>query len=360
MAVRGGKVAEVSGTAAGGRQSAASLPRASLVVLAYNQERYIADAIRSALDQDYPNLEIVISDDCSTDSTFEIARGIVSGYSGKHDLVLNRTASNRGVVQHFYEAIRLCGGQYVVGAAADDLSLPHRVSVLIDHFVRTGADAVFSNWNVIDEDGRLIREGRPVEDRVIDLDRYFPTQRVRQITGVTSAYARRVFDAIPQPAAKCELEDIYFTLMLHLRSRGIVAVDEALVEYRRHSAAVSHRTAGNADIAAHEAHAQAYAAKVLDVLEYFDRAAETGAGIDEAFGSPAPVDVGRLRADIAFQKFRTRWMEASFAERLSALGLVSSVAQLRWLAPRLFGLAGLRLARRIRDAVRGGRADMPA
>jgi len=341
-------------------RSLESCPRASLILLTYNQETYVAAALGGALAQDYPNLEIVISDDSSSDQTFEVASRMAAGYSGPHRLVLNRTKSNRGIVSHVYEAVGLSRGDYVVLAAGDDVSLPHRVSVLIDHFLRTGADALFSNWNVIDEHGGLIREGRPPEDRVIDLDRYFPMQEVRQITGVTSAYARRVFDAIPQPAAKCELEDIYFTLMLHLRSRGVVAVDEALVEYRRHSAALSHRTAGNAEIAAHEAHAQAYAAKVLDVLEYFGRAAETGAGIDETFGSPAPVDVRRLRADIAFQKFRTRWMEASFAERLSALGLVSSVPQIRWLAPRLFGLAGLRLARRIRDAVREGRVDMPA
>lgn len=358
--VAGGQVAGLSETQADVRRSPSSVPRASLVLLAFNQERYIEGGIRSALDQDYGNLEIVISDDCSTDSTFEIAREIVGNYSGPHDVVLNRTVSNRGVVEHFYEAIGLCTGQYIVGAAADDLSLPNRVTVVVEHFLRTGADAVFSNWNVIDEHGRIIREGRPPEDRVIDLDRYFPTQNVRQITGVTSAFAKHVFEAIPQPGAKCELEDLYFTLMLHLRSRRVEAIDEALVLYRRHSAAVSHRTTVDASIAAHEAHAQAYAAKVLNVLEYFDRAAETGGGIDESFGQPAPVDLRQLRADIAFQKFRTRWTEASAAERLRALGLVSSMAQLRWLAPRLFGLAGLRLARRVRDALCGQGAEVPA
>lgn len=337
---------------------AAAHPRASLILLAFNQERYIEAGIRSALDQDYPNLEIVVSDDCSTDSTFDIARQICAAYSGPHVLVLNRTASNRGVLAHFYEAIGLSSGQYIVGAAADDLSLPNRVSVLVDRFVRTGADAVFSDWNVIDEESRVIREGRPPEDRVIDLDRYFPTRQVRQITGVTSAYARRVFDAIPNPADKCELEDLYFTLMLNLRSRGIVAIDEALVLYRRHSTAVSHRATPDRDIAAHEAHAQAYAAKVLHVLESFDQAVANGGGVDETYGTKARVDVRQLRADIAFQRFRTRWIETSVGERLAALELVGSPAQLRWLAPRLFGLRGLRIARRIRDALGKRRPDV--
>ena len=41
----------------------------SVIILTYNQEKYIQDTIRSVIDQDYPYLELVILDDCSTDST---------------------------------------------------------------------------------------------------------------------------------------------------------------------------------------------------------------------------------------------------------------------------------------------------
>lgn len=46
--------------------------RYSFVVLAYNQQDSIAEAMRAALAQDYPPIEVLISDDCSTDCTFEI------------------------------------------------------------------------------------------------------------------------------------------------------------------------------------------------------------------------------------------------------------------------------------------------
>ena len=41
----------------------------SVIILTYNQEKYIQDTIRSVIDQDYPNLELLILDDCSTDNT---------------------------------------------------------------------------------------------------------------------------------------------------------------------------------------------------------------------------------------------------------------------------------------------------
>lgn len=46
--------------------------RLSLVVMAYKQEGFIRDAVEAALAQDYPDLEIVLSDDCSPDNTFAI------------------------------------------------------------------------------------------------------------------------------------------------------------------------------------------------------------------------------------------------------------------------------------------------
>lgn len=83
------------------------------------------------------------------------------------------------------------------------------------------------------------------------------------------------------------------------------------------------------------------------MLQYLEWAATTGEGADRFFGNPAPVDLRWLRSDIAFQKFRATWMDANVTERVRALSLVNSLAQFRWLAPRLFGIRGLVLARRL-------------
>jgi len=51
-----------------------NLPKVTIMIATYNQERFIGEAIESAMAQDYPNLEIVVCDDCSTDRTYEIAK----------------------------------------------------------------------------------------------------------------------------------------------------------------------------------------------------------------------------------------------------------------------------------------------
>ena len=74
-----------------------SSPPFSFLMITYNQEQYIADALNSALAQDYPNLEIIVSDDCSSDQTFAIATDIASNYRGPHKITLNRNEPNLGI-----------------------------------------------------------------------------------------------------------------------------------------------------------------------------------------------------------------------------------------------------------------------
>lgn len=56
----------------------------SVIICAYNQQEFVGEAIQSALNQTYSPLEIIISDDLSTDSTFEIIQNAVSKYKGRH------------------------------------------------------------------------------------------------------------------------------------------------------------------------------------------------------------------------------------------------------------------------------------
>ena len=54
------------------------LPLVSFCILTYNQEKFIEDAIKGALSQEYDNLEIIISDDGSTDRTYDIAKNLTN------------------------------------------------------------------------------------------------------------------------------------------------------------------------------------------------------------------------------------------------------------------------------------------
>ncbi len=73
-------------------------PLVTFTLFAYNHEKYIREkAVEGALAQTYTPLEIILSDDCSTDRTFEIIQEIAKSYTGKHQLVINRNKKNLGL-----------------------------------------------------------------------------------------------------------------------------------------------------------------------------------------------------------------------------------------------------------------------
>lgn len=92
------------------------LPVVTITIPTYNQEKYISRAIESCLQQDYPNLEIIVSDDCSTDQTFAIA----SSYRNDKVKVF-RTPQNIGRVKNYrYALYNLADGEWVVNLDGDD------------------------------------------------------------------------------------------------------------------------------------------------------------------------------------------------------------------------------------------------
>jgi len=75
-------------------------PLVTFALFAYNQERFIREAVEGALTQDDSPLEIILSDDCSNDSTFQIIQDVAETYSGTHRVLVNRNAGNLGIGGH--------------------------------------------------------------------------------------------------------------------------------------------------------------------------------------------------------------------------------------------------------------------
>ena len=95
--------------------------RAPLVTIGmptYNGARYLAQSLDSLLNQDYPNWELVISDNCSTDETEAIARS----YAAQHPQIrYERSPVNRGAAANFNRVLELATGPFFVFAADHDL-----------------------------------------------------------------------------------------------------------------------------------------------------------------------------------------------------------------------------------------------
>lgn len=206
----------------------------TFALFAYNQEWYIREAVRAALSQTYSPLEIIISDDCSQDRTFEFIEEEVAGYDGPHKIVLNRNEENLGIGGHVNRIMELTSGELIVAAAGDDVSLPSRTEELVSTWTRGGVFSVYSNMIVIDAEGN--EKGSFADIAPEPIQSWQEMVRFRRgIFGCTHAWDRAVFDKFgPLPKGVVH-ED--FTIAFRAALIGtVVYVNKCLVKYRRHSA----------------------------------------------------------------------------------------------------------------------------
>ena len=134
-------------------------PLVSYVLTAYNIEDFIEESVKCAFAQTYENLEIVLSDDCSTDSTFDIMQKMANEYDGPHKIVLNRNERNLGISQHMSKCyIELASGEIIIAAHGDDISLPDRTSQEVD-FLINNPDYTAVSMGVVFTD----KSGNPIE-----------------------------------------------------------------------------------------------------------------------------------------------------------------------------------------------------
>jgi glycosyltransferase involved in cell wall biosynthesis len=99
----------------------------SFIVLSYNQEEYIEDALNSVINQDYKNYEIIISDDASIDKTSNIIQNIIDDHNSK-EIYFNRNITNIGIVSNFTKALSMAKGKWIICMGGDDIAHLDRLS----------------------------------------------------------------------------------------------------------------------------------------------------------------------------------------------------------------------------------------
>lgn len=122
-------------------------PLVSILIPVYNTEKYVAEAIESALNQTYKNIEIVIVDDGSTDRSWEI----IESYREKYpNIIKTFKQENKGACAARNKAFELSTGQYIQYLDSDDLLAPDKIEHQIKYFDGSGEDelVVFGNWIV--------------------------------------------------------------------------------------------------------------------------------------------------------------------------------------------------------------------
>ena len=206
-------------------------PLVTFALFAYNQEAYIREAMEGALSQTYEPLEIVFSDDRSSDRTFEIMQEVVASYKGPHSIHLRRSQENRGLLGHINEAARSFSGEIVLMAAGDDVSAPHRTARVISAFLSSDdVMAVYTDVTEASTTAVLKDETARKLDVVSLYESVFRGGGVG--LGAAYAYRRKCFFWPTDLPAHIYSEDRILPLRAAMLGR-VVYLPEALVFYRR-------------------------------------------------------------------------------------------------------------------------------
>ncbi len=125
-------------------------PLVSIAMATYNGEKYLQEQLDSIYNQTYKNIEVIVTDDCSTDGTVEI----LERYAASHGLKYYVNEWNLGFVKNFERALSHCHGEYIALADQDDIWLSEKLETLMD---KIGSNMmIHSDCAVIDGEGKII------------------------------------------------------------------------------------------------------------------------------------------------------------------------------------------------------------
>lgn len=209
-------------------------PLITFVLIAYNQEKFIEEAVQGAFLQTYTPLEIILSDDVSRDRTFEIMQKLANAYKGPHKIILNRNEKNLGIGAHINRCMELSQGELIVGAAGDDISLPERTVKIFQAWIDSGKNAfsIDSEYEMIDEVGNAFDSSPPRDLPKEQQLLHFSKTLVNYVTGSTHAWHRKVFDVFG-PLPNITAEDLAIPPRSMLLGK-VVHINKPLVKYRTH------------------------------------------------------------------------------------------------------------------------------
>ncbi len=139
------------------------MEKVSVIIPAYNVERFIAECVNSVRSQTYKDLEIIIIDDGSTDSTFDICQKLAD-----EDERIKLIQNNHGGVSRARNSgLDNATGDYIVSVDSDDIILPDMIETLYNKMVEADADIVVCGCRFITEEGEPLYDKCPVREWVI-------------------------------------------------------------------------------------------------------------------------------------------------------------------------------------------------
>lgn len=136
-------------------------PLVSIIISAYNHEKYIVECLDSVFSQNYENFEVIIRDDGSSDNTANIINEYVKNnfHINKKINTIIEFGDNIGLIQSLNWLLRNSIGEIIMLCASDDVYLSDRISIAVNYHIKyRSLDLIACNAIVINDNGDKIKE----------------------------------------------------------------------------------------------------------------------------------------------------------------------------------------------------------
>ncbi|MEZ4853407.1 glycosyltransferase family 2 protein [Flavobacterium sp.] len=184
-------------------------PLVSVICISYNHEKFVEEALNSVLQQSYTNIELIITDDCSTDNS----KTVIEKWLLQHPTILFLpNTKNLGNTKTFNNAVKYANGDYIIDLAADDVLKPECVATQMATFLNSKYEKlgiVYSNINIVNENGAFMNtyyteKDKPESGMIYNMI----ISRSAKICSVGSMVKKEVFETVGYYNENLAYEDL--------------------------------------------------------------------------------------------------------------------------------------------------------
>ena len=216
-------------------------PLVTVLIPCFNYAAYVADAIKSVLEQDYPCFEVVVIDDGSTDSSLQEIEKAVAAYQPRSLAVRVEVISqiNQGVSAALNAGLAAARGKYIATFDADDLMPPGRLSLQVDYLDRNPEVGCLGGLAIrIDEAGELL----PKKSKRRAVKRYTFDEALASalvVGGNIAVYRRDAMEKAGGYDPTIRVQDFQMTLRVAHAGYYVDILPEVVTLYRKHEGSLS-------------------------------------------------------------------------------------------------------------------------
>jgi alpha-1,6-rhamnosyltransferase len=204
-------------------------PLVSIVAPCYNAEKYLEEAIKSIFAQQYPNFEVIVVDDGSSDNSITLLKQLQQ----THDFQLY-TQPNQGVSAALNHGLRYAKGTYVSTPDLDDIMLPQSLRIRADYLDKNpDVGCVGALIIYMDSDGNTIKQQKRDQIRTYDFDQVLSGAVV--IGAPVALYRMSAMRHAGFYASQLRVQDFQMTLRIARLGYEIHELPVCTTRYRRHA-----------------------------------------------------------------------------------------------------------------------------